>query len=290
MSDAPQSADLPIGIFDSGVGGLTVMRAIADRLPHEDLLYLGDTARVPYGNRGPDTVRRYAENATAFLAAHGIKALVVACNTATAFALDHLEKTFSELPVIGVVDPVSVHAATQTRNSSVGVIGTRGTIGSECYARALRGAGVETVHQLACPLFVPLAEEGWTDDDITLAIANRYLAGFAETDIDTLILGCTHYPLLRDIIQRAIDQSCSRHVTLLDSATATSDKLAKTLESRDIARAENDARRVECFATDDPSRFVATATRFFGSELEDVRHVDIMDVTSISDAPEPGST
>ncbi len=284
MSDAPPSADLPIGIFDSGVGGLTVMRAVADRLPHENLVYLGDTARVPYGNRGPATVRRYAENAAHFLVDHGVKALVVACNTATAFGLDHLRETFSDIPILGVVAPVSAQAAHVTSTSVVGVIGTRGTVGSRCYSRALESRGVASVHQIACPLFVPLAEEGWTNDDVARAVARRYLEGFQPTAIDTLILGCTHYPLLRDTIRHTIEEITEREVRLLDSASASSEKLANILEARDIARVEKAPGRIECFATDDPERFMATAARFFGSELEYVDHVDIIDVTSMGGA------
>ena len=280
-SDAPSArSNLPIGIFDSGVGGLTVMRAIADMLPDEHLAYLGDTARVPYGNRAPETVRRYAHNATLFLEAQGIKALVIACNTATAFALDHLRDMFPHMPVVGVVDPVSRRAAAHTKTGTVGVIGTRGTVKSGVYESALKALGVQTVVQQPCPLFVPLAEEGWTEGDVTHAVASEYLDVFQSQPIDTLILGCTHYPLLAPTIASVIDAMAPRPVELLDSASATAAALDEVLNSRDLRRTDSASRRIVCYATDDPESFRMTATRFFGSELRDVQHVDILDAGS----------
>lgn len=271
------SSDLPIGIFDSGVGGLTVMRAIADVLPGESLVYLGDTARVPYGNRSPQTVRRYAINATSMLTTVGVKALVIACNTASAYALDALRGRF-DLPIIGVVDPVARRAAAVTKSGSVGVIGTRGTISSGCYDTALSALGVrEVVHQ-ACPLFVPLAEEGWTEGPVTAEIARHYLATFADTDVDTLILGCTHYPLLADTIAQAFEQIVGRGVQILDSATATAQTLSRELDAQALRSAQDEPTMRFC-ATDDPQRFEETASRFFRGDLHNVEHVDIRDVT-----------
>ena len=270
-------SELPIGIFDSGVGGLTVMRAVADRLPDEDLLYLGDTARVPYGNRGPETVRRYAINATAMLVQEGIKALVVACNTASAYALDALRARY-DIPIIGVVRPVAQQAAATTETGSVGVIGTRGTVASDCYRKALREFGVETIVQRACPLFVPLAEEGWNHGSVVSEVARHYLADFAGVPVDTLILGCTHYPLLVEPIGTAIEQIVGRPVQLLDSASATAEALAAQLETSDL-RNPHESRTARFCATDDPERFRDTAHRFFGAELTEVEHVDIVDIT-----------
>lgn len=269
-------SDLPIGVFDSGVGGLTVMHALADALPDEHLLYLGDTARVPYGNRGADTVRRYALNATDFLRDRGIKALVVACNTATAYALDALIEHYPEMPIIGVVRPVADLAIASSVSRHIGVIGTRGTIGSQCYERALEVPGVR-VSATPCPLFVPLAEEGWLDGDVTTAVAREYLHAFAGTDVDTLILGCTHYPLIASSIQRVMNEVVGHDVNLLDSGTATAAALKKRLVSSDILRASKGPRRLEFLATDDPATFARTARTFFGGELDGVEHVDILD-------------
>ncbi len=268
--------DLPIGIFDSGVGGLTVMRAVADLLPEEDLLYLGDTARVPYGNRGADTIRRYAVNASAMLRERGIKALVVACNTASAHALDALRERF-DLPILGVIAPVAAAAAAQTRSGSVGVIGTRGTIASGCYERRLRELGVADVVQTPCPLFVPLAEEGWLEGSIVDGICATYFEAFFGSNVDRLILGCTHYPLLAGPIARGIAAATGHDVGLLDSASATAAALSETLKATGLRRSSG-AGRLQFLATDDPDRFRASATQFFGQELEDVQHVDIRDV------------
>ena len=269
---------LPIGIFDSGVGGLTVMRAVADLLPDEDLIYLGDTARVPYGNRGAETVRRYAINATQMLRSEGIKALVVACNTASAYALDALRERFT-IPIVGVVTPVARRAAEHSRTGVVGVVGTRGTIASGCYDQTLRSLGVGTVLQQACPLFVPLAEEGWLEGPVVDSIAREYLAAFAGTEIDTLILGCTHYPLLTAPIGRTIESVVGRPVALLDSATSTARALDEVLEQRGLRNASGRGQLRFC-ATDDPARFRETAHLFFGSDLTRVEHVNILDVTA----------
>lgn len=270
-------AELPIGVFDSGVGGLTVMRAVADHLPAENLLYLGDTARVPYGNRGADTVKRYALNAASFLRDRGIKALVVACNTATAYALDTLIEHHPDIPILGVVNPVADVATQVSVSRHVGVIGTRGTIASGCYDRALLERGVR-VTATACPLFVPLAEEGWTEGDVVRSVAREYLREFEHADLDTLILGCTHYPLLAAEIQAVVDEVAGRRVTLLDSGRATASALSVMLASRGMLRTSG-ARTLRFLATDDPTSFSRTARKFFGGELDEVEHVDIVDVS-----------
>lgn len=279
MKSAPPRNERAIGVFDSGVGGLTVMRAIADELPGEDLIYLGDTARVPYGNRGPQTIRRYAQNAAHFLTEQSIKALVIACNTATAFALDHLKELFDG-PVLGVVEPVAAAAAAHTKSSSVGVIGTRGTIASDSYRSALAARGVDRITQIACPLFVPLAEEGWSCDPVTRTVADRYFEGFESSGIDTLILGCTHYPILREVLEASIREIMGHDVALLDSATTTSLTLRSALEDADLVAPASNEGQITCFATDDPDRFAQSAARFFGSELNRIDHVDLVDVSS----------
>lgn len=272
--------DNPIGIFDSGVGGLTVMRAIADRLPKENLLYLGDTARVPYGNRGPDTIRRYALNATRFLVERDIKALVIACNTATAYALPVLAEAYPNIPVIGVVSPVAELSARISKTRSIAVLGTRGTVNSRCYDEALQGYSPDIhVASRACPLLVPLAEENWTSGPIVDGVLESYLAELKDLPIDVLILGCTHYPILREAIEAVAQRLWNHDVAILDSASATAMALEHILESREIARVSKEPRELHFFATDDPRNFATTAVTFFGDELANVEHVDIIDTS-----------
>ena len=271
--------NLPIGVFDSGVGGLTVMRAVADLLPHEHLVYLGDTARVPYGNRGADTVRRYALNATSLLVNRGVKAIVVACNTASAYALEAVNTHF-DVPVIGVIDPVAERAADSTRARSVGVIGTRGTVRSEAYVHALhRLDPALEVHQIPCPLLVPLAEEGWTSGEVVERVARSYLEAFEGSTLDALILGCTHYPLLRAAIGDVMETVLEHPIELLDSASATAAVLDAQLDDHDLARPADGPRTLRFLLTDIPEGFRPTAERFFGDHIESLEHVDIVDVT-----------
>lgn len=273
---------LPIGIFDSGVGGLTVTRAITERLPHERLLYLGDTARVPYGNRGEHTVRRYALNATRLLIDEGIKALVVACNTATAHGLDALREAHPNLPIIGVITPVAEQATARTQTRSIGVIGTRGTIQSGCYVRALSALLPDAqITQIACPLFVPLAEEGWLRGEVPEKVAATYLDELKASSIDTLILGCTHYPMLRDTIATTLDAIMPHYVTLLDCAQSTSTHLVDVLTAANLLAPDDSPpqppkSRIRFLVTDEPKGFMATAIRFFGGPIQRPEHVDII--------------
>ena len=276
------TASQPIGIFDSGVGGLTVMRAVIDRLPGENLIYLGDTARVPYGNRGAETVRRYATNAAAFLSSRDIKALVVACNTASAFALETLRQRLS-IPVFGVISPVARLAATHSDTGEIAVLGTRGTIRSDAYQQALLNLRPDlNVHPIACPLLVPLAEEGWLDGAVTDQVLARYLQPLASTEVDTVILGCTHYPILRDAIAGATDALPLPKTTLLDSAHATSEAVAEALgEAGILNQASTTPGERRFFLTDLPDGFIDTAEQFFGCSLRgDCEHIDITDTTS----------
>jgi len=267
----------PIGIFDSGVGGLTVMREVARLLPFEDLLYLGDTARVPYGNRGAETVQKYALNATRFLVQRDIKALVIACNTATAYALPAVRAAFPDIPVIGVVDPVSRLAETISKTRAVGVLGTRGTVGSKCYDHALHELDPDLqVVSKACPLLVPLAEENWLSGPVVDAVIQEYLASLATIELDVLILGCTHYPILREAIQIVASRLWSNPPRILDSAEATAVALHQRLELAGQLRSAQ-SRSLRFFATDDPRNFANTALTFFGDELGYVEHVDIVD-------------
>jgi glutamate racemase len=267
----------PIGVFDSGVGGLTVVRALRRQLPHESIIYLGDTARVPYGNRGADTVRRYALNAAHLLREQGVKALVIACNTATAYALPALQEAFA-LPVIGVVEPVAEEAAARSQTGHIAVIGTRGTIASGCYEQALAAysAGA-VVHPIACPLFVPLAEEGWLDGAVPEEVARTYLEPLISSQVDTLILGCTHYPLLRPTIARVLDRSMGRSVALLDSAESTARATRTMLQRSGLSAPDGQEGALRLLVTDDPRGFARTAVRFFGDGVPMADHVNIID-------------
>jgi glutamate racemase len=257
-----------IGIFDSGVGGLTVQRAILEALPGLDTVYLGDTARVPYGTKSPAVVTQYSLNNARFLVAQGIEMLVVACNTASAVALPALRDAFA-LPVLGVVDPGARAAVRASRSGRIGVIGTQSAIGSGAYQAAVRALRPEArVTARACPLFVPLAEEGWTDpeDEVVRAVARRYLAPVREAGVDVLILGCTHYPLLQGAIAAELPG-----VALVDSARAIADEVRERLG----AVAPPSGGRHRFYVTDTPERFLSVAGRFLGRPVAEAEHVDV---------------
>lgn len=220
----------PIGVFDSGVGGLTVAREIMRQMPNEKIIYFGDTARVPYGNKSRETVTRFSKQIARFLQSHDVKTIVAACNTASAYAIEDLEAEL-DIPVIGVVRPGAKMAADVTRNGRIGVIATEGTIGSGLYTRYIKELKEDAViYAKACPLFVPLAEEGLWEDPVTEEIARRYLAELIDLDIDTLILGCTHYPLLRSVIGRVMGSD----VTLVNPAYETAVALKQLLEKQQL--------------------------------------------------------
>ena len=264
----------PIGVFDSGVGGFTVVRALRQLLPGEDIVYLGDTARVPYGNKSPRTVERYSLGCQKFLLERGVKLVLIACNTASAQALPALQAA-SNVPVIGAVEPGAAAALAATRNGRIAVIGTLGTIRSGAYERVIaHGNSATHVTTLACPLLVPLAEEGWTDDEITDAVARRYLQQLWQRDpaIDTLVLGCTHYPLLRNAIVRVARDIAQHDVIIVDSATAMAHVAKQMLGSLDNRREL--AGRLDCFATD-ISRLDELAPRFLGEPLTGFELVDL---------------
>jgi glutamate racemase len=269
------TARRPIGVFDSGVGGLTVVRALRRALPGEDIIYLGDTARVPYGSKSPRTVERYALACQRFLLDRDVKLVLIACNTASANALPALREA-SPVPVIGAVEPGAVSAVAATRNRRIAVIGTLGTVRSGAYERAIAALAPDAqVTTLACPLLVPLAEEGWTDDEIALAVARRYLAQLLARDpaIDTLVLGCTHYPLLAGVLARAAAELAGHPVAIVDSASAMADAARAAL----AVDAENQRRapgRLDCFATD-TSRLDELAPRFLGEEPSGFELVDL---------------
>lgn len=266
----------PIGVFDSGVGGLTVVRALRRVLPGEDVVYLGDTARVPYGNKSPRTVERYSLACQQFLLDRRVKLVLIACNTASANALPALEAA-SPVPVIGAVDPGATSALAATRNGRIGVIGTLGTIRSGAYAKAIGSRDPSAIlTALACPLFVPLAEEGWTDerDEVAALVARRYLAQLFERDpqIDTLVLGCTHYPILRDVLTRVAHELAGHEVAIVDSASAMAEAAREALGTG--ANRRSAAGRLDCFATD-TSRLDEVAPRFLGEPLTGFELVDL---------------
>ena len=261
--------DAAIGIFDSGVGGLTVLHAILGALPHEHLIYLGDTGRYPYGSRSAEIVTRYALESADFLVERRLKLLVIACNTATAAALETI-RAHVQVPVIGVVDPGARAAVQATRNARIGVIGTEAVIGSGAYTRALRACGSSLeIFTRACPLFVPLAEEGWTEGAVARTVAETYLASLARSGIDTLILGCTHYPLLKPLIAEVMGPD----VTLVDSAEETAREVSARLDSDAGARTAGPG-STSFFVTDAPDRFVRIGQRFLGARVESAVRIE----------------
>lgn len=268
---------LPIGIFDSGVGGLTVLKAVREALPQENLVYLGDTARLPYGTKSPASISRYACQATKHLQEQGIKLLVVACNTASAVALDALREQMGSLPVIGVVDPGASAAVEARAGGSHLVLATEATVRLAAYSRAIAARdGAARVRELACEMLVSLAEEGWTDGDIAIAIVRRYLA---QLDADSrapdcVILGCTHFPLLRDAIAAAIGDNGT---AIVDSASTTAAAVRTMLQELGLANPATQPGRLKLLATDGAGRFARVGGRFLGTRLDadDVTLVDL---------------
>lgn len=261
----------PIGIFDSGLGGLTVFREIVALLPGESLVYLGDTARVPYGTKSAQTVTRYARQNVRFLLRKEVKAVVVACNTASAFALEELQKELP-VPVVGVIEPGVTSALRVTKTGRIGVIGTEGTIASGAYVRSIASKAPSTfVAKSICPLFVPLVEEGWWDHEITEKVAHAYLDGLLAEKIDALILGCTHYPLLK----RTLAKISGPEVTLIDSAEMTAQAVGMELERQKILNASSMDPRHEFYVTDAPDRFRRLGELFLGRKIQDVQHIEI---------------
>ena len=258
-----------IGIFDSGIGGLTVLQQIARLLPHETLVYLGDTARSPYGTKSPDVVRAYSCENTDFLLERGLKMLVVACNTASAVALDVLRERY-EIPVVGVIDPGARAAIRRSKNGHIGVIGTEATIASGAYTHALRELDPEVeVYSRACPMFVPLVEEGWVDNEVTRGAVARYLRSLKQSAIDTLVLGCTHYPLLK----KSITEFLGAQVGLVDSAEETAKVVKATLLSYGLIRRKGSG-GASFFVTDVPDRFVKVGARFLGEQIESAVRIE----------------
>ena len=259
----------PIGVFDSGVGGLTVVKEIMRALPNESIVYYGDTARVPYGSKSPETVTAYSRQIAKFLMTQEVKAIVVACNTVSALSLETIKEEF-DVPFIGVVKPGAKMAAQATKNNKIGVIATEGTISSGIYEKFLKITSPEVeVYGKACPLFVPLAEEGWLKDDVTKQVAERYLAELKEKNVDSLVLGCTHYPLLRGIIGEVMGKG----VTLVNPAYETARELRYVLEDKHILKGEAIQPVHKFYVSDGAEKF-----RRFANSILPCDHLQVEDV------------
>ena len=274
MSYRPES--LPIGVFDSGVGGLTVLRALREALPCESFLYLGDTARLPYGTKSAATVERYAKQAAQVLVDRGVKLLVIACNTVSAVAVDPLRERFRPLPVVGVVEPGAAAACEATRTGHVLITATEGTIRGRAYERAIRARrGDAVVVGQACPLFVALAEEAWTQGEVPELAARHYLEPHLRQDprLDTVVLGCTHFPVLAEVVRAVVGEG----VAVVDSARTTAAAVATLLQQSGLQRPDATPPTLELLATDDPERFARVGAGFLATALrpEDVELVDL---------------
>ncbi|MFN0117693.1 MAG: glutamate racemase [Elusimicrobiota bacterium] len=264
------SSQLPIGVFDSGLGGLTVIKEIAKLLPSEDMIYVGDTARVPYGNKSPETIRRYALQIAFFLMQKRVKLIVVACNTASSLALKSLKNL--PIPVLGVIEPGARAAALASAHLKIGVIGTSATVGSHAYLKNIRHYSPKAhVWEQACPLFVPLVEEGWLTDSITENIGKTYLKEILKHKIDTLVLGCTHYPLLKPMLQKI----SGPRIKLIDSAEETAKEVRRKLEKMRILNSNSKKGKIEYFVSDNPKGFSKLAKQFLNTDTISTRRFSL---------------
>lgn len=269
MSKSGSEANYPIGVFDSGIGGLTVVRALMQELPQENILYFGDTARVPYGVKSADTIAQYALQIAEFLLERRVKLLIVACNTMAAVATRAI-RDLSPVSVLDVIEVGAEVAVRNTRNQRIGVVGTIATIGSHAYDQAIhRHAAKTVIHSRACPLFVPLVEEGWLDHPVTQLTAQEYLTPLLAQDIDTLVLGCTHYPLLQPLLQRVVGDK----VQLVDSARAIALQASAQLQRLGLLNSTEQAATRRFYVTDVPQRFQAVGERFLGQALGEINVV-----------------
>ena len=259
----------PIGVFDSGIGGLTVVHALLKRLPYENIVYFGDTARVPYGPKSPQVVRDYAKDDTEFLLSKNVKMIVIACNTVSAVALDVVQK-LANIPVVGAIVPGANAAVAASKTKRIGIIGTVGTVSSNAYPNAIRQSdGKAQVFSRACPLFVPLVEEGWIDHKATAMIAKEYLFPLSVEKIDTLVLGCTHYPLLKNVISDALKGT----VSLIDSGEAAAVEVERVLEENDMKNPSKEKPNLQFFVSDIPAKFSEIGERFLGAKMGVVKKV-----------------
>lgn len=258
----------PVGLFDSGLGGLTVMKAVMKMLPDEELIYFGDTARVPYGTKSPEAIRKFSRQNADILMERGVKAIVVACNSSSSYALDMLEQE-CDVPVIGVIDPGVRRALAVTRKGRIGVIATRATVSSHAYSNRIKASRQDVcVVEKACPLFVPLVEEGWFSHRVTEQVAEEYLAPLKKTGIDCLILGCTHYPLLKKVLRDTL----GKEIVLVDSAEETAKDLRDLLDRQGLSRGSSAKRpSYQFLVSDEPGHFQRLAKRFLGRDIPDVK-------------------
>jgi len=260
--------DYPVGIFDSGIGGLTVLKEVCRILPGENIIYLGDTARVPYGIRSAETVTRYSFECIQFLIQKNIKLLVIACNTVSSTSLKEIRKSL-HIPVIGVIEPGARASVAMTKNKKIGVIGTEATIKSKAYSRVIRSLSEDIeVYEFACPLFVPLAEEGWTDDIIARLVAERYLSTLRDSGVDSIVLGCTHYPLLKNVIQEVMGSA-----SIIDSAIETSMVVKAVLVENGLLRETGIASKIKYYVTDSPEKFVTVGEKFLHDKIDDIEKI-----------------
>lgn len=261
----------PIGVFDSGIGGLTVARALFEILPNEDIIYLGDTARLPYGTKSKETVILYSIECLKFLLSKKVKMVVVACNTASSVAVPFLQK-ITKLPVIGVIIPGAESAAMKTKNYKVGVIGTRGTVNSKSYQNQIKKVNKNIkVFSQACSLFVQLAEDGWTDNKIAELTAKEYLKDLKNEGVDTLILGCTHYPILKKTIRKVVGSN----IKLIDSGEEAAKEVKNILSQKNLLTSQKKKGEHKFFVTDFPNNFHQIAERFLGKKIKNVKLVKL---------------
>jgi len=266
----------PIGFFDSGIGGLTVVKSFMQLMPNENIIYFGDTARVPYGSKSNETVIEYSIQAANFLLRKNIKLLVVACNTASSVALKDLRK-FLTIPVIGMIEPGARYALAESKNKKIGVIGTRATINNKAYSHELLKLSPKAkIYEKACPLFVPLAEEGWIDHKSTELIAKEYLTELKEKQIDSLILGCTHYPILAHVIQKVV----GKNVKLIDSGNPAAKLVEDYLNGRGLRNQSVQHGVAEFYVSDVPTKFKEIAERFLGRKLTHLHKVELEELTN----------
>ncbi|MDR1926188.1 MAG: glutamate racemase [Endomicrobium sp.] len=260
----------PIGIFDSGFGGLTIMSAMNKALPLESLIYFGDTAHVPYGTKSKNIVIKFSREIASFLIKKKVKLIIIACNTASAFALSALKKTL-KIPVVGVIEPGSKEAVLVSKNKRIGVIGTEGTVKSKSYPKEINKILKADVYQQACPLFVPLVEEGFIDSEITDSVIKKYMKPLLSKKIDTLILGCTHYPLLK----KALEKNISSSITLIDSTKATALEVKNILDQKSLLADSKGKKFLRFYVSDNPVKFQTIGSRFFYKKIFGVKKIEL---------------
>ncbi|MEG0372010.1 MAG: glutamate racemase [Clostridium sp.] len=261
----------PIGVFDSGIGGLTVAKEIMNILPNEDIVYFGDTARVPYGNKSKVTIEKFSLQISRFLKSKDVKAIVIACNTASAFALDIIKDNF-DIPVIGVIIPGARGASASTTNNRVGIIGTEGTVSSMAYSDAVKAINKDIeIFSTPCPLFVPIVEEGWSDKKVSYMIAEEYLDNMKLLDIDTLVMGCTHYPLLNNVVQQVMGEE----VTLINPAKETALELKDILSNRNIQNKKDVQGKYSYYVSDNANKFIKVGETFLNKKIDNILEIDI---------------